>query len=227
MSDEKRKPTRWLYGLAALLPMLACLGTAFVIYQKVPKLPGALEKTGIHNLTQVVVPGSADIYFPNAGAYAVYYEYRSALDGVSYIRDPALPSLDCRLNPKATGAEVYLASPDAKGDIYATQNQERVGRLMSSISIDKPGSYVFSCEYSHGRTRPEIVLAVGPNIIWEFFNLAAKPVAALVCGAAVFSGALGISALIVGFVAYQRHRSKALGPPRVDSNPQMCLRTRK
>ena len=227
MSGGKQKPTRWFYVLAALLPMLACLGTAFVVYQKVPKLPGALEKTGVQNLTQVVVPGSAEIYFPKAGAYAVYYEYRSVIEGVSYVRDESLPSLDCRLKSKATEVDIELAAPDVKGDIYTTRNPERVGRLMSSISIDKPGSYIFSCEYAYGRTRPEIVLAVGPNIIWEFFNLAAKPVAALFCGAVVFSGALGISALIVGFVAYQRHRSKALGSPRLDSDPQICLRIRK
>jgi hypothetical protein len=58
------------------------------------------------------------------------------------------------------------------------------------------------------RTHPEIVLAVGPNIIWEFFNIAVKPFAAIISGAFVFAGALWISILIIVFVAFKRHQSK-------------------
>ena len=208
MYGGKRKPTRWLYGLAALFPILACLGTALLVYLNVPTLPGALETRGIKSLTQVMVPGSAEIYFPKAGAYAVYHEYRSVIEGVKYVGDKYPPSLNCQLTSKATGANVTLASNNIDGNIYATQNQERVGRMIKSISIEKPGIYIFSCHYAHNSTYPEIVLAVGPNIIWEFFNLAAKPFAAIVCGALVFIGTLGLSILIVGFVAFKRHRSK-------------------
>jgi hypothetical protein len=208
MSAGKQKTTRWLYGLAILFPILACLGTALLVYQKVPKLPGALEITGIKNLTQVVIPGSAEIYFPKAGAYAVYYEYRSVINGVRYIRNETPPRLSCQLKSKVTGADVELASPDVEGDIYVTQNQERVGRLLKSINIDKPGVYLFSCQYAQDSTAPEIVLAVGPNIIWEFLNIAAKPLAAFVCGGLVFGVALGMSILMIGFVALIRHQSR-------------------
>ncbi len=47
MFGGKPKPTRWLYGLAALIPVLACLGTTLLVYQNVPELPGALETVGI------------------------------------------------------------------------------------------------------------------------------------------------------------------------------------
>ncbi len=208
MFGGKPKPTRWLYGLAALIPVLACLGTTLLVYQNVPELPGALEKVGIRNLTQVVVPGSADIFFPEAGAYAVYYEYRSVIDGVRYVRDKYPPSLNCQLKSKATGADVALVPDYVEGNVYSTQDQERVGVLIRSISIENPGVYGFSCQYSNDRRGPEIVLAVGPNIIWEFFNLAAKPFAAVVCGALVFMVALGTSILIVGLVAIKRHQSK-------------------
>jgi hypothetical protein len=83
-----------------------------------------------------------------------------------------------------------------------------VGVLIKSIDINKPGLYIFSCQYTNDRTQPEIVLAVGPNIIWEFFNIAVKPFAAIVCGAFVFASALGISILIIVFVAFKRHQSK-------------------
>jgi hypothetical protein len=212
MSGSKIKPTRWYYGLALLIPILACGLTAFLVYRKVPKLPGALDAIGIKNLTQVVVPGSAEIAFPKAGAYAVYYEYRSVIDGVNYVRDKYPPSINCTLKSKATGAEKVLAPDYIEGNMYSTQNQERVGVLIKSIGIEKPGVYIFSCQYRDGRTQPKIVLAVGPNIIYEFFNIAVKPIAASICGGFVFVGSLGISILIIGIVAFKRHQSKnALG----------------
>jgi hypothetical protein len=163
---------------------------------------------GINDLTQVIVPGSAEVLFPKAGGYAVYYEYRSVIDGVSYVRNKYPPSINCQLKSKATGTDIALTPDFVEGNMYATQNQERVGVLINSIIIKNPGVYIFSCQYTDGRSNPQIALAVGPNIIWELFNLAAKPVAATVCGGFVFIGALGISILIIGFVAIKRYQSK-------------------
>ncbi len=207
MSEYKLKPTRWYYILALIIPIIACGMTTWLVYRSVPKLPGALEATGIHHLTQVIVPGSAEIHFPKTGAYAVYYEYRSTINGVKYVRDKFPPSINCHLRSKATGEDIELASPHAEGDMYTTQNQERVGVLFKSISINQPGVHIFSCQYTDGRTHPQIVLAVGPNIIWELFNVAAKPVAAILCGAFVFIVGLGIAILIAGLVAFKRYQA--------------------
>jgi hypothetical protein len=208
MSGNNQKPTRWYYLLALLLPVIACGITASLIYGSVPTLPGALVTMDINNLTRVVVPGSAEISFPKAGAYAVYYEYRSIINGVNYVRDRFPPRINCHLTSKATGEDIELASPQAEGDIYSTQNHERVGVLFKSISINQPGLHTFSCSYMGGRSNPQFVLAVGPNIIWEFFNLVAKPVSAFFCGGIVFLIALGLSILIITIVAFSRHQSK-------------------
>lgn len=206
MSASKAKPTRWYYVLAILIPIFACLGTALLACVTVPALLGALEATGIHNLTQVIVPGSAEIHFPKAGAYAVYYEYRSVVDGVSYFRDERPPRLTCQLRSISTGEAVALAPTTVEGDMYTYP--ERAGVMFKRISIDQPGVYNLSCHYTDGRTYPRIVLAVGPNILWEFFNGVAKPGAAVMCGSLVFVFACGVSLLIIGLVAFKRHRSK-------------------
>ncbi len=67
MSENKRKPSGWYYLLALLIPVFACLGTVLLVYPNVPELPGALDEIGVKNLTQVIVPGSADVSFPNFG----------------------------------------------------------------------------------------------------------------------------------------------------------------
>jgi hypothetical protein len=208
MSESKLKPTRWFYVLALVIPIFACAGTALFVHGNVPKLPGALESLGIKNLTRVVVPGSAEIHFSESGAYAVYYEYRSVIDGVRYVRDEYPPSMRCQLRSKVTGEAVKLAPSNVEGNVYITHYPERAGVLYKSISIDQPGVYTFSCQYPDGRAYPKTVMAVGPNIVWEFFNAALKPIAAFICGMPVFTVACGISILIIGFVAFKRHKSK-------------------
>jgi hypothetical protein len=207
---NKIKPTRWYYVLALLIPVFACVGTALIVYGNVPKLPGALEALGVKNLTQVVVPGSAEIHFPKSGAYAVYYEYRSVIDGVSYFRDEYPPSMRCQLRSKRTGEAVKLAPSTVQGNVYTTHYPERAGVMFKRISIDQPGVYNFSCQYPDGKSYPKNVMAVGPNLVLEFFNVALKPIAAMLFGTFVFVCVSGISILIIGFVAFKRHQSKSI-----------------
>jgi hypothetical protein len=207
MSEYKLKPTRWYYVLAILIPIFACMGTALFVYGNVPKLPGALEALGKNNLTWVVVPGSAEIHFPKSGAYAVYYEYRSVIDGMSYYRDEYPPSMRCQLRSMSTGEAVKLAPSTVKGNVYTTHYPEREGVMFKRISIDQPGIYNFSCQYPDGRAFPKSVMAVGPNLVWEFFNTAVKPIAAIICGFLAFVWACWSSMLITGFVAFKRYRS--------------------
>jgi hypothetical protein len=208
MSEYKLKPTRWFYVLAIIIPIFACLGTAFVVYLNVPELPGALDAIGVKNLTQVVVPGSADVSFPQKGAYAVYYEYRSVIDGVSYARNEFPPIMICQLKSKDSGRTIYLEPSQVKGNIYTTRNPTRAGVMYKMISIDQPGTYTFSCHYPDGNTVPKSVMAVGPNFVWEFFNIAIKPIAAGFVGTIVFVGACGFSVLVIALVAFKRHQSK-------------------
>jgi hypothetical protein len=209
MSENKPKPSGWFYILAILIPVFACLGTGLLVYLNVPELPGALEDVGVKNLTQVVVPGSADVSFPQKGAYAVYYEYRSVIDGVSYARDEYPPIMRCQLMSKATGKAVKLEPTQVQGNVYATRNPHRAAVMYKQISIDQPGIYTFSCQYTDGAAIPKSVMAVGPNIVWGFFNILAKPAAAFFCGSFAFIFACGISILIIGIVAFKRHQLKS------------------
>jgi len=114
----------------------------------------------------------------------------------------------CQLRSKATGIAVKLEPTNVKGNVYVTRNPNRAGVMYKEISIDQPGIYTFSCQYTDGRTIPRSVMAVGPNIVWGFFNLAAKPLAASIGGALAFMCACGVSLLIIGFVAFKRYQSK-------------------
>jgi hypothetical protein len=209
MSEKRMKPSRWTYAVAALIPVFGCLIAMALVYQWFPGLPGTFESDmNLDNLTQVVVPGSEGITFAESGAYAVYYEYRSVVDGAVYASGEIPPALACTLTSRATGADVGVVPDYVKTNTYATKDRERVGVLIRSITIDQPGAYTFACRYADGSSQPEIVLAVGPNFVWEFFGIAARTVLTAAAGLAVLLGSVVVAALVALAIALIRRQSR-------------------
>jgi hypothetical protein len=156
-----------------------------------------------------VVPGSEDIEFPKKGAYAVYYEYRSDVDGVRYHNSEIPPALTCTVTSKVTGVEVETAHDYVKTNTYATKNRERVGVLIQSLTIKTPGIYTFSCQYTDGHAEPSIVLAVGPNFVWEFFNIVASAATVIAKGSVAFVGLSSIVLIFFTIATIRRRRVKS------------------
>jgi hypothetical protein len=199
MREQRVKPSGWTYALAAVA----------LVYQWFPGLPGTFEaKMNLDDLTQVVVPGSEVISFEKSGAYAVYYEYRSVVDGVVYASSEKPPALACSLTSRATGADVAVVPDYVPTNTYSTKDRERVGVLIRSLTIPKPGTYNLACQYLDGNSEPEIVLAVGPNFVWEFFGIAARTVVTAVAGLAVLLGSGILAAVVVIVVAVKRRRPR-------------------
>ena len=205
MNNKKIRLNRWAFGFAALALVLGCMLTMSIVYQTFPNIPSALEeRVNLDNLTQLVVPGSADINFAKSGAYAVYYEYRSVVNGVKYETGKQPPSLECNLTSKKTGAKVTAVPDFVESNTYGSKDQERIGVLIMSITIDDPDIYTFACQYRDGRTQPEIVVAVGPNFLWEFFNIFAKVGGSILSGMAIFFLAVLVIIIVILIAVVKR-----------------------
>jgi hypothetical protein len=211
MSERRTRPSGWIYAVAALIPLLGCLIAMAAAYQWFPGLPGTFEsKMNLDNLTQVVVPGSKNIIFAESGAYAVYYEYRSVVDGVVYASSETPPDLACTLTSMATGADVGVVPDYVKTNTYSTKGRERVGVLIRSITIDEPGTYTFSCHYADSGSQPEIALAVGPSFMWEFFGIAARTIFTAAAGMVVLLGSGAVAIVVIVIIAVKRRQSSSL-----------------
>jgi hypothetical protein len=213
MSDKKRRPSRWTYAVAALIPLLGCLVATAILYPATRGLPASIaEAHDLSRLTQVVIPGSADLMLPRTGAYAVYYEYHSVVGGVEHISSEAPPVLDCSLTLKATGREIPVVSDFVETNRYSARlgkgRGKRAGVLIMSTTIDDPGNYTFSCWYADGREQPEIVLAVGQNILWEDIRTMARTAGSVLGGLAVLCSSGVVAAVVVVVIAVKRLQSE-------------------
>lgn len=208
MNKKTERRSRWYWALA-LIPLLGCVAAMVLVYRWFPGLPGTLqERVNIDNLTQVVVPGSGEISFSRRGAYAVYYEHRSVVDGVAYRGSESPPTFDCSLKSKRTGREIEPADDYVPTNSYSTKDRDRVGVLIASLTIDEPGTYQFSCRYKGGGTEPPVVLAVGPNFVWEFFSVGTRAVLSVAAGLAALLGFGVVAATVALVVSSRRQRAQ-------------------
>jgi hypothetical protein len=126
--------------------------------------------TGVHqiarDLTQVVVPGSADLQLKTAGDYTVYLELHSVVNGKIYAVD-SVSGLNCELRSRASGDKIPLYRPATNTNYTANG---RSGRSVLSFRIQAPGTYTLGCKYEDGREGPQTVMAVGNGVstqIWR------------------------------------------------------------
>jgi len=211
MEKQTTRPSRWYYGIAVLVFMFGCLAATTITVLGTRGLPSSIaEAHDLSRLTVVVVPGSGEVTFSEVGAYAVYYEYRSVVDGVRYTGCETPPSFVCSLTSNATGAEVPVVPDYVETNGYSVGRGSRVGVLAMSITINEPGTYTFSCRYPDGRAEPRVVVAVGHNIIWEYFGIAASTIGSMVVSIAVLFSSTVAAIIIAIIVAIKTHPPKQL-----------------
>jgi hypothetical protein len=159
-------------GTILIVLFLGILLAGTAVSLTFPNIKTDLEKRiAISHLTQVVVPGTKMIHFPEKGPYAVYYEYHSVVNGTHFETDQNAPNLICQLKSHQSGDIIQAVTDVVKTNAYHTQNRERVGYLIMSITLDRPGIYDFACSYQDGSTTPPITVAVGKNFMVEAFSV--------------------------------------------------------
>lgn len=123
------------------------------------------------------------------------------------------PVLECSLTLKATGREIPVVPDFVETNRYSARlgrgRGKRAGVLIMSTTIDDPGNYTFSCRYADGREQPEIVLAVGQNILWEDIHIMARTAGSVLGGLAVLCSSGVVAIVIATVVGVKRHQSLA------------------
>jgi hypothetical protein len=190
MNGQEIRPSRWLYGLAALVFVSGWGLFAVFLWRN---LSGIGE-----DFQRVIVPGKSDITLAKPGKYTVFHEYRSVIGTRVFSGERYVSGLECRLASKATGVEVPLSRSLAS----ATYNfGGRSGVSMLDFRIDTPGVYEFWAGYEGTGEGPQVVLAVGQG-----FGL--RIVTTVLGSLAIVFGCIGLAVLIAVYTAVKRHNAQ-------------------
>ena len=180
-------PGRAWYWIAAAIFVVGASAAAIFLWSRL---------TGLENqLTQVLVPGSADVVLEKPGTYTIFHEKVSVFDGRYYTAD-SISGLTFAVATLPDGTPVALTVPGASTS-YQIAGRSGVGVL--AFEIVEPGSYRLSARYDDGRQEPKTVLAIGRNFVG---NLLATIFGSLAIG---FASA-GI-AIAIATVTYLKRRA--------------------
>ncbi len=150
------------------------------------------------SLTQIVVPGQADLALNPGETYTVYAESNAVVNGRSYPGGNSLKGLHCEVHQLPGGEAVSLRRPG----MTTTYNLgARTGRSILEFTVPAPGDYLFACASRESGSPPEEVIAVGPGISTKIAAMVTRSLLA------VFGGG-GIALIVFLTVIAKRDRSK-------------------
>lgn len=152
MDQAKIKFNRLWIGIPITIIIAGLLSIVFLII--------GFVKGSEKDTSRIVVPGEQAINLTKPGAYTIFYEFRSIVNGKSYITESNLVGLRCALVNISSGKEVLLLEPSG----YTHYNNwAREGTSVLEFKIKKTGKYQFAGWYEKGKTGEKVVLAISPE----------------------------------------------------------------
>lgn len=148
-------------------------------------------------LMRVVVPGSSVLTLDKPGAYTIFHEQKSFVDG-QYYASKSVEGLRVALTAEAGGAAVKLDEPSGSTS-YSIGNRE--GTSILGFTIDQPGRYRLTGSLASGRAEPKAVLAVGQGMMGALFSMIFGTMA-------IVLGGLGVAGIIVIVTLWQQSKAK-------------------
>jgi len=184
----------WYFGLG-IAAMLAGVGL-FVYFL----LTGIFHITD--NLTQVVVPGEADLTLQANLKYRVFLEQQSVVNGQIFSVTQSLSGLTCHIRDGSAGTELPIG-PSKSSLTYNVNG--RSGRSVLEFTPQAAGTYHLACAYEEGKEGPKAVLAVGADFGKKLGSTLVN------CFASMFGGGiLGAAFLIFAYRIRQRAKQQVL-----------------
>src|SRR6185312_8487947 len=149
--------SRLWYVVAAIALLAGGTGAAMVLWSGLSGLDDGLIR--------IVVPGTSVLTLGEPGAYSIYHEPESVIDGKLYTSQ----NIDgLRVAVAEEGGEQVTVTTPTMTARYTIGGRSGVSVL--AFEIAHPGRYRLTAAYSGGRTEPVAVLAVGHGFLGRLFR---------------------------------------------------------
>jgi hypothetical protein len=188
MTNKRISLWHCLWGL----PFLA-IGIGFFAYFLIHGLTHVTD-----SLTQVVVPGKAELSLQHEQTYTVFLEEQSVVNGKIYSTTQSINGLECRVKSLQKNTDI-AAKTSSTNTSYELNG--RSGHSVLEFFIREDGRYEFSCDYGENSTGPEAVVAVGSRVGATIFSTIAGALGS-------FFGGVGTCTMVVFVVLIKRDREK-------------------
>jgi len=206
MTIKKHKSTIWLCASAVLTIVTGVLLSAWICNNPIiTSLPTRIKNIYSEERIQLSVPGSTVANLSRTGAYGIYYENK-LVSSIQSDYEVTLPPVECSITSASSGEETKSVPDYVRTNQYWSK-ERGLGFLIMSITVDRPGSYSFACQYLNGRTDPKITVSLGPNYLWEPARVLGKAALLILAAAATFLGSI-LTALTLLFIAFIKQRSR-------------------
>ena len=196
MKGKQKNLRSWLFGFAVLILLAGILISAVLFKHSgaamYPSLIADAYREAQHHLT---VPGAREVKLTRTGTYGIYFGHSPVTAAVDP-RTKIPPAIDCSLTSQSSGAKIEAVPDYVETNRYWSKDRGGMRVLIMSLTVEKPDTYTFACDYQDGSPEPEIVVALGPNYFWEFLRLAWKMGIPLLGGIGVLSGSILLAGLL-------------------------------
>jgi len=162
----------WWYAVPGIFLIAVGAGLfAYAIYTGLTHLT--------ESLTQVVVPGKAELELKTPGKYTVFLEEQSVVNGRIYSTTQSVNGLTCIVENQAGTQKPPLQRPSFSTN-YSFNG--RAGNSVLEFDISQTGKYEFSCGYPEDRKGPETVVAVGTGVSEKILQTVGRSLLAMFGG---------------------------------------------
>ncbi len=156
MYKKPIQPSRWYYGLGALIFFVGTALTALIIITQFYRY--------FEEPQQFLIPGEGSITFEKAGAYTIYYEYLSEYDGRRYETGKAFIDIEPELRNKQTGEKIHFSRARITFNRYIF-GAHRDAIALLNFRLDEPGEHRFKASLINSKPGTEIILSIAPDYI--------------------------------------------------------------
>lgn len=193
MNEAREIRPSWWYASIGVMLMLAGGGLfAYFLFA------GIFHITD--SLTQVVVPGKAELTLKTPGRYTIFLEDHSVVNERIYSTTQSVNGLKCTVVSQAGKQQLALRRPGVSTTYTVTG---RTGRSVLEFSVPEGGLYELSCGYPENAKGPETVLAVGTGVSEKIMGTLGRGFAAIFGG-----GASGLAIILTVYVMRDKAKKR-------------------
>jgi len=184
------RPSWWYASIGVAL---ALTGVAFFTYFL---LHGIFHLTD--SLTQVIVPGQAELSLKAPATYTIFLEEQSVVDGRIYSTTESVDGLKCTVTSQSENEQIPLRQP---GMSITYNVNGRSGRSVLAFPVKVAGRYELYCNYPQDTRGPQTVIAVGSGVGEKLTQTVLRSLLSMF-------GGMGTGGLVIALIVLGRNSAK-------------------